>query len=153
MISLNETEIRLAEYVAKKRIQHNRASGAVATVYGDRDPMFAELNYYGAELAFCKLFNLYPDINHVKRKGQDCMLAGKRVDIKWTHRHGGRLMAKVKGWDDPPDLFAMMIGTFPSYTLAGFMKADDLLQPSRIDNSLAFPAYTATQKELFQWLW
>ena len=70
VICLNEAEQRIVKHIAEKRIEYNRAQRAVATIYNDddvRNPLEAEVNYYGAEMAFCKLFNIYPDLNYVDR--------------------------------------------------------------------------------------
>jgi hypothetical protein len=45
-------------------------------------------------------------------------------------------------------LFALMVGTFPSYTSKGFMEADELLKEERLGTLGYGPTYIAEQKEL-----
>lgn len=148
-ISLNDTEQKLVKYVSKKRFEYCRQVGANATVYGGRNPMDAEIAQYGAEVAFCKYMNIYPDTSYDRFNPEDCFTYdGHRIDVKYTSLRTGRLLAKDKGWDNHPDYFALMIGDFPNYYFAGFMKASELLVESRLDTSLPHPAYAASQNEL-----
>jgi hypothetical protein len=148
VITLIEEEQKLAEFIAKNRVKNNREKGAKATVYGDKEPWKAEVHSVGAELAFCKLFNCWPDLN-TKRFGElDAVLKdGRTVDVKATELKSGRLLVKVKD-REPCDLYALMIGDFPSYQFAGWMTGKELLQDERIDKKLEHPAFAAKPHEL-----
>ena len=150
MIQLNDMEQREVLSIAEKRIQKCRELGAIATYYGTRDPLSQEIGYYGGEVAFCKLFGVEPDRTIDKFMSADCIVNGSRIDVKWTHYKNGMLLAKNKKWDDPPDHFALMVGTFPVYRYAGYMPAWVLLDQARIDKykSIEEPAYQARQWEL-----
>lgn len=150
-IELNDLEQKLAKYMGYKRFQYCRKVGAKSTVYGNRNPSNSEVSQYGAELAFCKIMNIYPDTAYDKFNPEDCILSGHtRIDVKYTDLETGRLLAKKKDWSNPPDYFALMIGKFPKYRFAGFMKASELLTDRRLDRTLPFPAYTAQQYELIE---
>lgn len=69
-IILNDAEQRLVRDIAKRRITYSRAQGAKATVYGDESAEFREVNSVGAELAFCKHHNIYPDLEPEEFGGQ-----------------------------------------------------------------------------------
>jgi hypothetical protein len=150
-IVLNDLEINVAKHVAKYRMKHNKETGAEATLYGDKgaDHLANEINYFAAELAFCKIWNIYPDLNYTKRRVEDCKLPGGiTVDVKWTDLARGRLMVKVKDRLEIPQFYALMVGQLPKFRFAGFMAAVDLLQDWRIDYNLDHPANCANQGEL-----
>lgn len=148
--TLNIAEQGLVRWIGEKRLTHNDQTGAKATPYGSRgDPLMDQINAFGAELAFCQMHNIYPDINYTDRRPEDCILNGYRVDVKWTWREQGRLLAKDKGWEDPSDYFALMVGDWPTYRFAGSMSCYELIKPARrTTNGLPWPAYAAFQREL-----
>lgn len=147
---LNIAEQGLARWIGKKRLEHNNKTGAEATPYGSRgDEQMDQINAFGAELAFCSLQNIYPDINFVERRDEDCIWNGYRLDVKWTWRPKGRLLAKQKGWDNPPDYFALMVGDWPAYSFAGMIQGFELLRSSRITTKgMTYPCFAAHQWEL-----
>lgn len=148
IMTLIEEEQKIAEFIAKNRVKFNRENGAQATHYGDKEPWKVEIHSVGAELAFCKMFNCWPDLN-TKRFGElDAVLKdGRTVDVKGTELQTGRLLVKVKD-REPCDLYALMVGDFPSYRFAGWMTGKELLQDWRIDKKLEHPAFAAKQHEL-----
>jgi hypothetical protein len=89
---------------------------------GDQSKSFIDENGFGGELAFCKQFNLYPDLSIVPGGGDDlpdCTLRdGRRVDVKTTHRAGGNLLARKIQPDI--DVFVLVIGKLPTYTIVGW---------------------------------
>jgi hypothetical protein len=150
-ITLTPTEQAIVRYTAQKRLAYDRAAGAEATRYHAAGALAAEVESFGAEVAFCKLVNVYPDFDTEHYQPHDARLAdGRTVDVKYTPRRDGRLLAKYKDRLLLPDLYALMIGAFPIYELMGYMTAYDLIQSWRIDRSLNHPAYAAGQNEL-QW--
>ena len=61
-ISLSENEQRLAEWVWKKRTANARRKNLPDTKVGDQSFEETDLEGFAAELAFCKLMNIYPDL-------------------------------------------------------------------------------------------
>jgi len=60
-ITLNESEIRIAKWLAKMRFHNNRQSSIMDKKIGKQSAEETDLNGIGAEMAFCKLVNVYPD--------------------------------------------------------------------------------------------
>lgn len=146
-ITLTSLEVRLVKQAAIERHKHDRQNGAKATLYHEGDAIKAEENSYGGEVAFCKIFNLYPDMDTAHFATFDvCLPNGLTVDVKTTHRLGGRLIVKPTGHH--ADLYALMIGELPTYSFVGIAYAGDILQAHRLDRSLPFPAYAMNQAEL-----
>ncbi len=152
MIILNDPEKKLASYLARKRSDVNKKIGAKEMQQGDQDTEKMEQNSTGGELAFCKALNIYPNMA-VERPddGIDCYLPdGRSVDIKTTEYEKGKLSAAL--WTPNkkviPDIFALVIGSFPKYRVVGYMESIELLQTHRIEKLGATPTFTAEQIEL-----
>lgn len=151
---LNETEQALCRAIAKKRYSNNRKSSVKNSKIGGQSNEFTDLEGIGSELAFCKLFNVYPDFSIEPRSslagedtGDATLRDGRTVDVKATKYSFGRLVAVP--WKQPHvDLFALMVGRFPEYEFRGFMKKDELLKDSRLGTLGHGPTYIAEQKEL-----
>lgn len=110
-----------------------------------------DLEGVGSELAFCKLSNVYPDMETSSMNPHDChSRVGAAIDVKSTKYAGGRLLA-VR-WKDVSkvDLFALMVGKFPEYRLAGFMRAADLVKAERLLDLGYGPVHCADQSELIR---
>jgi len=148
MICLNEAEKRLVQYMAKQRIRHDRAVGGVATVYG-AEALKNEIDSFGAELAYCKYFNLFPDMDYEHFRFFDAKLPNRMtVDVKQTRYKNGRLLVKHKDREKLPDLYALMVGEFPNYTLIGHIHSGVIICEQRVDRNLIHPAYAVSQSEL-----
>ena len=148
-VTLNEAEQRLAKYLAGRRHGLARENGRHNGRIGPQSDEETDLEGIGAEIAFCKLFNCYPDTEVGHTPDFDAtVLPGRTVDVKATRYHGGRLLAVLGKKGKPPDFYALMIGSFPTYRCAGFMRADDLLQDVRIKDLGRGPGFAAEQIEL-----
>lgn len=149
VITLNGVEQALVKHLAKKRFEHDRSIGAKATIYHDEQAMKNEIDALGAEFAYCKLMNCYPDTDSTHFLPFDALLkTGETVDVKQTRRPNGRLLVKTKDRDQLPDMYALMVGEFPNYRFAGHIDSRELMREERVDKSLPHPAYSATQMDL-----
>ena len=120
---LSEPERRMVEYVAKNRIHENRRRNAQAELYYKEDQITAEINHYGAEVAFCKMWNVYPQIDYLGvYTNWDCIdCLGKTIDVKSSPNPNSTLLVKKKVWNIIPDFFVLMVGMFPLYKYCGAM--------------------------------
>jgi len=147
-ITLSEVEQRLVKHIANLRYKNDRAVGATATLY-NRSPLENEINSLGAELAYCKIFNCYPDLGVNEFMPFDAIKPnGETVDVKHTILKNGRLLVKVKDRKSTPDMYALMIGTFPEYYYAGEIASNELLDEKNIITNIAHPAYAVEQARL-----
>ena len=62
VISLNQAERKLAHFVAKNRSGNNRHFNVTNLKISSEDAATVDLEGVCGEIAFCKLFNVYPDI-------------------------------------------------------------------------------------------
>ena len=149
IIELNEAEQKLAIFLAKARHQNARKKMVVNHRMGPQSDETTDLEGIAGEIAYCKLMNLYPDLQTEFIPGYDCLLPdGTRVDVKTTKYPNGKLISAT--WKDIGDIdaFALMVGEMPKYRYAGIMKASELLQEKRKQNLGHGIVYVATQDEL-----
>ncbi len=123
-VTLNQAEMKLARYIAESRQSNNRASHTVNQLRANADPLEKETLGIAGELAFCRLFNCYPDLTTVNRSKQygqdsgDCYVAGIGwVDVKTKSQPGDLLI--VTPTAPSGHWFAVMIGTPPTFYFAG----------------------------------
>jgi len=148
-VVLSEAEQRLAKFLATRRYQNARSKGLFNAKMGDQSNELTDLEGIASEIAFCKLMNIYPDLDLDHTNSADCFLRdGRAVDVKSTVYNSGRLLS-VR-WKDASkvDIFVLMVGEFPRYRCAGFMSSAELIQPNRLVNLGHGEGYAATQNEL-----
>jgi hypothetical protein len=153
VIELNTVEKAICKQLAKMRYENARNSGVKNSKIGSQSDEFTDLEGISGEFAFCKLFNIYPDLSIAVRSAfqgnddGDGTLHEKKVDVKTTKYETGKLLAAP--WKKTNvDIFALMTGVFPKYTFRGFMKSEELLQSSRLSDLGHGQGYMAYQQEL-----
>jgi hypothetical protein len=148
IVVLSEAEQRLASFIGKARHLSSRKQGIKDLRRGDKPADLIDREGAAAEIAFCKAFNIYPDLDVGDKKVVDCTLSsGHTVDVKWTSRPEGMLITVP--WKKPKvDIFALVIGTMPEYRIAGWMLATELIKEERLRFVGNNNVYAATQGEL-----
>jgi hypothetical protein len=153
-IKLTPVEIRLCEHVTKVRMKTNVQNNVNEKKITKDQDLEIEIQGYGAELAFCRLFNIFPDTSTHSRSSEEdtgdaTLHCGLSVDVKATNYPLGKLLAPI--WkSDNIDLYALMVGDFPDYTFKGFMLKDELRQDRRVGTLGHGPTYIAHQHELME---
>lgn len=153
-ITLSTLETNICRVIAKLKYAENRNHNVKNAKVGNKSDEEMDFEGVSAEFAFCKIFNLYPDIEIANKSslkntdtGDAKLPSGHVVDVKVTHYPNGKLLAVP--WKKPSsDLFALMVGRSPEYTFRGFMKSQELLKPSRLGDLGHGQTYIATQDEL-----
>lgn len=130
-VTLTESECKIAKYLAVARETENRKTGAIGTPYV-KDQRTIDENAFGAELAFCKLFNVYPDMTITPRVGgEDCIdVFGEKIDVKNTDKEWPQYFVKKTKSTTPNakvDYFAWMIGTLPNFKYIGKASWDTVM--------------------------
>ena len=147
--TLNIAEQKLATYIAKSRYAYNRNSGTTDRKIGPQSVEETDLNGIAAEIAFCKMFNIYPDMNTNNRPDHDCITHnGLRIDVKSTKYDSGRLLAVPWKCNKNIDAYVLMVGEFPSYRFAGFCLAEELIDEKNITDLGYGDVYALEQSEL-----
>lgn len=149
-IELNTAEQALARSIATQRWTSCREAGLVnpqqGTALSEQD---MDLEGAGAELAFCKLANVYPALADDYTNQVDAWTRyGDRIDVKATRHERGRLLAVRWKQSGKVDFFVLMVGTFPKYRCVGFFPSEDLLKSHRLISLGRGFSYAAEQDEL-----
>jgi hypothetical protein len=149
---LTPVDQALVEMIARARFDNNRNENIQNAKIGSQSNYETDLEGFGAEVAFCRLFGTQPDTSiHTRSSNTDTgdtiLSDGRTVDVKSTKYDTGRLVA-VSWKKNNVDLFCLMTGTFPSYIFKGFMKSDELLQDKRLGSLGYGNSYLAEQNEL-----
>ena len=134
-VVLNEAEQKLAKYLAKKRYDAARRDGIPDMKMGPQSAHETDLEGIAAEIAFCKIMNVYPDTDVVvgARPVADAYTTSfGSVDVKTTKYRNGMLLATTKKYTKHPDSYALMIGEFPRYRFVGWVPAEELLMEKNI---------------------
>jgi hypothetical protein len=132
-VTLNESELKICEWLGKSRYQNNRVASVSDKKIGPQSVEETDLEGICGEFAFCKAMNLYPDMSiNTRSGGYDILMNGLRVDVKTTKYKNGKLLAaKTKKISDS-DLYVLVIGERPSYTVVGWCKSEDLIKNSNL---------------------
>lgn len=148
LIELSAMEQEVARMLARERQASSREAGLKDAKRSDASAEEVDLEGFAAELAFCKLANIYPDLTPGK-KPVDAWTGRGGVDVKATKHEDGSLL--VASWKKSGEVafYVLMIGKFPAYRCAGFMRSEDLLQADRlVPVGRGSFAFEAVQREL-----
>lgn len=156
VVILSSTEQTICKAIAKKRFSSNRKNGVENKRIGDQSDEFTDLNGFGAEFAFCKIFNVMPDFSIEPRKSDefdyDCKLYdGIKVDVKTTKYKTGRLLV-AKWKSSGSDVFALMIGEFPKYEFKGFCSREKAMSEKYLKDMGHGEAYFVDQEDLIEYV-
>lgn len=155
-VSLNLAECKLAQFLARHRCKNNRNFNVPRMKLGPVDGATIDLEGMGGEIAFCKLFNVYPDMDIDSAPPHplhDCVLPdGMRVDVKTTRHQAGKLLVdarKIGRKIDGVDLYALMVGAFPGpYSFRGFIEKNNIVRQDKLGLFYGNRNYIAEQSEL-----
>jgi hypothetical protein len=150
---LNDAEQRLARYVAQRRTTSNRDARVNNQRIGPQNDADTDLEGIGAEIAFCRLANVYPDLDVSPRAGgYDCTIrfgdTSRTVDVKTTKYPNGRLLAAKMKQLDAAQLYALMSGEFPDYVFCGWAMGDELIDGANLIDLGHGPTYALKQSVL-----
>lgn len=128
-VKLEAGEIEVAQIIGKARTRANREKGIFNRLRVNSDPIQVEIDGLGAELAYCKAFNLWPDLTvSVRSGGADAVHANRSVDIKHTAWVKGWLLVTPDKVEKGTDIYALVTGTLPNYTVVGYATAGEIFR-------------------------
>lgn len=152
-VKLLPVEQRLVTHLAEVQRQNfERNAKDTITLYGEKKKAGygpTLLNGLGAEVAFCRAMNVYPSLDPTSHAPYDCTLhTGHKVDVKQSTGNCMHIKRTHADRAGKVHLYALMVGTFPAYRLAGFIRAEDALQERFMDYGQDEPCYTIPEREL-----
>ncbi len=147
-ITLNEIEIRLAKFVARKRYELAREKGRPNLKVGGQSNEATDLEGAAGEIAFCKVMNVYPNLVIGEIDEYDADIPFGTVDVKTTKYRSGRLLAVRSKKMRQADLYALIIGTIPNYRFVGMATGEELFQEENIKDLGRGKGYALDQDQL-----
>ena len=134
-ITLTDEEQRIARWIAHERNAANVRAGTVNRRMGPMSDADANLIGFAGELAFCRMFNVYPDFTtHIRSGTPDCHLFGFDIDVKTTRRADSPLLAIARKRTLAVDQYALMVMAWPAFTFKGFASHQLLFDPENACN-------------------
>ena len=149
LITLNETEQRLAKFIAACRYVNSRKNNIKDAKIGPQSCDETDLEGIAAEIAFCKLHNLYPDTEIGSYAYADCYSVHHgAVDVKTTKYKNGHLIVRKSKLGNEPDSYALMIGVFPEYRYVGSLSSNEILKCENLKDFGYGKSYAVGQERL-----
>ena len=151
-VTLDIGEIEMAKAIARTRSSNNRMAGVVCRMRSPSNTSEEEINGMGAELAYCKAFNIYPDFSVTPRKGgHDCVHHGKTVDVKVTPHINGHLLVLPHKEEHGGEMYALVVGWMPNYTIAGYATRDEVFIDDNLKDMGHGVSHAISQEELHEY--
>jgi len=151
IVTLSDEEVRIAAWIGRRRSEVARAAGIpdYKVRPGNRSGVEVDIDGFGAELAFCKLVNVYPDLSpQPKSGGADCLVVGSYVDVKSRRQPNDDLLVIARpGKQTGIDWYALMIVNWPTFRFAGAIQTLDLVRQPVVDLGYG-PTYAVPQNKL-----
>lgn len=145
IVTLNKYEQGMIEKVTADKFGIEDVRG----IQNRQTDYFRRRDGFAAELAFCKLFNVYRDFD-MQYLGYDVVITlgeeRRTVDIKQTPYNEGRLLADMGG--KICDLYVLMIGQFPTFIYRGSIPGAILCRAENIETIGGKQFYAAQQSKL-----
>lgn len=154
LITLNAAEIALAVLAGLDRYHTARAAGIADKQISRKAYYETDVEGLAAEIAAGKHLNAWPDFNaRPQAKTFDLLVTGHptiegRVDVKQTAYPTGRLLVRPDTPLDATDIYVLAIGRLPTFRLAGWLPATEVIRPDRLTEIKGVRTYAATQEQL-----
>lgn len=155
MVELTESELKLADRIARERHESNRDSNVPDQKIGPQSDYDTDYNGIIGELAVGKLLNVYPDFAiEPSSGGTDLTLQGVTIDVKTTEYTDGKLLAPIwKQHKDHADVFVMVTvdwsdGDMQEIAVPGATEAETLFSDENVINLGHGPTFGMEQGEL-----
>lgn len=149
-VRLTNIEERLSVFMGESRFRAARKSGIANEKIGPQSNSATDIESMGAEIAFCKAYNLYPDLQLDERPIADATFPnGMTVDVKQTKLANGRLLVRPTKKEKRCDVYVLVTGVLPEYFIVGGYAHDMLFDDANIVDLGYGPTYGVTQDRLW----
>lgn len=143
IVKLTVSEMAIADYVGKGReadyknnkLRMCKKNGEYLNIIGAR-----------AEMAVCKLFNAWPDLNFGV-DDYDCIIKDKKVDVKATDIRHGSMTATLNKKKSSTEVYILAYVEDDLIDILGYVTADDLINEDSIGDLGYGPIYLVRQTD------
>jgi hypothetical protein len=149
-IELDNGEVLMATMLGLMRNTVARSAGIKDGRRGPLDQQSMDMDGMGAEVAFCKYFNLYPDFSLSPQSLTfDCLTQlGGKVDVKQTHYPDGRLLVLPEKKKAETTHYVLVTGKIPKFKIVGYAEKDQVFQDKNLKEMRGKKVYMIDQPEL-----
>ena len=119
---LSTADIDMIKAQAELRWKHDEEKGCEYTAYTNKTKQEAEQDSFGAEIAFCRLFGLEPDMQIGVYLPYDAIYRGVTIDVKQTDESWKGLDKKIKANNEKelyPQAYVLITGRLPFFVYRG----------------------------------
>lgn len=152
IIQLNDGEQQICQFIANCRANENDRNGVQDRAFRDIGNYETHLQGFGAEMAFAKMINVYPDFSYHLRNCKndigDLRWNDKSIDVKTTQIPNGRLITPYWKVNSKIDIYVLMVGQFPNYEYKGYLYREEFIRQDRLRDLGHGATYVAEQREL-----
>lgn len=150
-VTLSDAEMATCRLLGEMRSLVARGNSVKDRKMADTAGYEIDIDGMIAEYAFCKHFNIFPDLTPAPRSGSyDCIYINKRIDIKSTRYKTGKLLATTKHNDDV-DVYVLAIISGNEITFPGYATKEKLINSNNLGNLGYGDGYILNQNQLTSW--
>jgi hypothetical protein len=133
-VTLSTSEVEVAEYVGQKRQEINEEKKLVDRKQDQtKDSTEIHIEGIAGEWAFCKIMNVYPDLEFEKRSKYDCYALGFTWDVKTSESADWLDIRFSKASQGKRcDMYVLVVGKRPNYEIVGWIEADAIFQVENV---------------------
>lgn len=133
---LNEAELKIGKFIGTERFNNDaKAHVHDGRITEKKSSLKISIDGVLAEIAFCKMFNYYPDFTTQPRKG-GCDVIGRngvRIDVKHSdYLLDPYLIVKKTTGRNESDIYALVVGVSPNFYFGGYIYAKDLFREENL---------------------
>jgi len=149
-VNLDNGEVLMATMIGLMRNSVSRAAHIQDGKRGNLDPQTMDIDGMGAEVAFCKHMNLYPDFSLCPQKLTfDCLTKeGNKVDVKQTHYPDGRLLVLPEKKNAETTHYVLVTGKIPKFKIVGYAEKEQVFQDKNLKEMRGKKVYMIDQPDL-----
>ena len=149
-IELDSGEVLMATMLGLLRNTVARLAGVRDDRRGNVDPQTMDMDGMGAEVAFCKYMNLYPDFSLSPQSLTfDCLTPqGSKVDVKQTHYSDGRLLVLPEKQRAETTHYVLVTGRIPKFKIVGYAEKDEVFKDENLKELKGKRVYMIDQDNL-----
>lgn len=155
-VTLSPLECDVVRFIGGKRSGLAVGAGLGGNNLTSMSNVDMDIEAFGAEVAACKLLNVYPDftpqLKSVKDgsdKGDLVLPSGVAVDVKVSpYDWGNLLISSRKSFCRSINFFLLLTGKLPTYTFRGFIPFTKAVSDVFWDAKMKKPCYHVPQSEL-----